>query len=75
MRDKRSKFVALSEARMNRAIRTLRLIGNLANRNNYEYTPEELRKMLSVLEAEMKHLRARFQTYTELPSSTFTLTH
>ena len=37
-RDKAAKFVELANRRVNRAIRDLQLVSNLANRQNYEYT-------------------------------------
>ena len=62
MRDKRSRFVELGQARVTKATQTLRLIGNLANPNNYEYSDEDVQKIFSALDAEMKLLKARFQT-------------
>ncbi len=40
----------------------LRLIGNLANSNNYEYSAEDVQKIFTTLDAEMKLLKAKFQT-------------
>jgi hypothetical protein len=60
MRNKRQKFVELAEKRVSRAIQTMRLIGNLANRNNYEYSADDLRKIIRALEVELKELRRRF---------------
>ncbi len=62
MRDKRSRFVELGEARVTKATQMLRLIGNLANLNNYEYTEDDAQKILSALDVEMKLLKAKFQT-------------
>jgi hypothetical protein len=62
MRDKRSRFVELGQARVTKATQMLRLIGNLANSNNYEYSDEDVQKIFSALDAEMKLLKARFQT-------------
>lgn len=62
MRDKRSRFVELGQARVTKATQLLRLIGNLANHNNYEYSEDDVQKILSALDAEMKLLKARFQT-------------
>ena len=42
-RDKRAKFVELAENRVNRAIKDLRLIGNLSNRSAYEFADEDIR--------------------------------
>lgn len=61
MRDKRAKFVELAEARVGRAIKTIRLIGNLSNRNNYEFSANDVSKIVGVLEGELRDLRARFK--------------
>ena len=45
MRDKRKKFVELAESRVNRAIKDIRLIGNLSNRSAYEYSEEDIRRI------------------------------
>lgn len=60
MRDKRKKFVELAEARVNRAIKDVRLIGNLANRSAYEYTDEDARKIFRILQKELDTAKARF---------------
>ena len=60
MRDKRSKFVKLAEARVNRAIKDVRLIGNLANRSAYDYEEEDVRKMFRALQKEFDAARSRF---------------
>ncbi|MER8508214.1 hypothetical protein NKH91_14655 [Mesorhizobium sp. M0894] len=60
MRDKRKKFVELTEARVTRAIKDIRLIGNLANRNAYDYTDEDVRKIFRVLAKELDLAKSRF---------------
>jgi hypothetical protein len=62
MRDKRSRFVDLAESRVTKATQTLRLIGNLANLNNYSYSEDDVQKIFSALDAEMKLLKAKFHT-------------
>ena len=37
-RDKRERFVDLGEARVRKASQMLRLIGNLSNTSNYDYS-------------------------------------
>ncbi len=71
--EKRDKFKRLAEKRVNRAIRDLRLIGNLANRNTYEYTEEDVRKIVGALQRELSALRARFETTSGATDTTFTL--
>ena len=61
-RDKRAKFVGLAEARTSRAMHTIRLIGNLASRSNYEYSDADVQKIVRALEIEVRDLRSRFQS-------------
>ena len=60
MSSKREKFIMLAEKRVTRAIKDLRLIGNLANRHNYDYTEDDTQKIISVLEMEFKHMKNKF---------------
>lgn len=60
-RNKRERFIELGEARVRKATQMLRLIGNLSNASNYEYSQEDAQKILSALDNEMKLLRAKFQ--------------
>ncbi len=60
MRNKRAKFVELVENRTNRAIKDVRLIGNLANRNAYEYSAEDVKKIFRALQRELDAAKARF---------------
>lgn len=73
MRDKRAKFVELAEARVARAIKTIRLIGNLSNRNNYEFGASDVSKIMGALEAELRDLRVRFKTDSGKTAPTFKL--
>jgi hypothetical protein len=60
MRDKRSKFVELAEARVNRAIKDIRLIGNLANKGAYDYAEDDTKKIFRALQKEIDAARTRF---------------
>lgn len=60
MRDKRKKFVDLAEARVNRAIKDIRLIGNLANKNSYEYSEHDTKKIFRALQKEIESAKSRF---------------
>jgi uncharacterized protein YecE (DUF72 family) len=61
MRDRRVKFKELAEKRVNSAIRYIRLVGNLSDRGNYDYSPEDIRKIKSTLELELKNALLRFE--------------
>jgi hypothetical protein len=60
MRDKRAKFVELANKRVNRAIKDVRLVGNLSNRSAYEFTEEDARRIVKTLQKEVETLRLRF---------------
>ena len=60
VRNKRAKFVELAENRVNRAIKDLRLIGNLSNRSAYEFTEDDIRKIFRALQKELDSAKGRF---------------
>lgn len=61
MTTKLQKFERLAEKRVSDAIKKLRLIGNLSNKNNYSYTDDHVKQLLEALEAEMRILKGRFR--------------
>jgi ABC-type Fe3+-hydroxamate transport system substrate-binding protein len=72
-RDKRAKFVELAQSRVNKAISHIRLIGNLANRTNYEFDDEDAKKIMRALQRELDALKARFSDTGNSLSSEFKL--
>ena len=60
-RNPRDKFVELANKRVTRAIKDLRLIGNLANRRAYVYTEYDYKKILKALQSELDIVKARFK--------------
>lgn len=60
MENKREKFVRLAEGRVNRALKDIRLVGNLSNRSAYSYTPEDVKKIFRALQRELEIARSRF---------------
>ena len=56
----RQRFVELAEKRVSRAIKDIRMIGKLANRSNYTYSDEDVRKITRALRKELKDLESRF---------------
>lgn len=73
MRDKRAKFVELATNRVNRAIKDLRLVGNLSNRSAYVYTEEDARKILRALTREIDDLKSRFRGEEQSDDKVFKL--
>lgn len=60
METKREKFVRLAEARTNKIIDLIRLLGNCSNKSNYDYTEEDVQKILSAIEKELKTIKIKF---------------
>lgn len=57
---KRQKFVELAEARVNKTLKDLQLIGNLSNRSAYEFSDADVRKIFSVLQKALESAKGRF---------------
>ncbi len=61
MPDKHQRFVTLAEHRTRRAIKDIRLVGNLSNRASYHYSPRDVKQILTAIESELQAARHRFQ--------------
>ena len=59
-RGKRANFVRLAEKRVGKAVASISLIGNLANRGAYEYGEKEVSRILEALRAEVDGVEAKF---------------
>jgi uncharacterized protein YceH (UPF0502 family) len=61
MKQRRERFVRLAEARVSKAMKSIRVVGNLSNRSNYEYSDTDVKKIVKALQSELFALEARFQ--------------
>lgn len=59
---KREKFVKLAESRTSNAIKAIRVIGKLGNRNAYDYDETDVRKIVKALSDEIEALKSRMKT-------------
>ena len=57
---KSERFMKIAEKRTNNILSTLRLLGNCANTNNYKYTEEQVKKIFSAIESELRSTKAKF---------------
>lgn len=57
--NKREKFVELAQARTKNAIKSIRIIAKLGNKNAYEYSEADVKKIASALTREIEALKAR----------------
>ena len=58
----RERFVRLAEARTQKIIDTIKLLGNCSNSYVYEYTQKDIDKIFSTIEAELKVTKSKFST-------------
>ena len=57
---KSERFVRLAEARVNKIIKMVRLLGNLSWSSNYEYTTDQVAQIFKALQTELNTARRRF---------------
>jgi len=69
----REKFVELAEKRVRRAIKDIKLIGNLSNRSNYVYTEKDVKKIIKALQGALSEMKSRFDRHGEGDEIDFTL--
>lgn len=60
-RDKQQKFVKLANNRVNKAIKSIQLVSNLSNKQNYEYSDEQAQKIIRAIQSEVELMKDGFQ--------------
>jgi hypothetical protein len=73
LRDKRKKFEDIAVRRVNKVIKEIRLIGNLSNRSSYEYSEDDVKKIIKALQREVDTVKARFEGPGKGADSAFSL--
>lgn len=73
MPSKRDKFVELAEARVNKTLKDLQLIGNLSNRSAYEFSEADIRKIFGALQKGIDSAKSRFSRDGETAGGSFRL--
>ena len=61
MANARDNFVRLAEARTNKLLKDLDLLGNLSNRSNYSYTEDDVKLIFRVLGKKIQETELRFK--------------
>lgn len=59
-KSKAERFIELGSKRTGKALKAIRQIGNLSNKGSYEYTEEQVQKIISALRAEVDAIESRF---------------
>jgi len=57
---KRERFIRVAEARTNKILDMMKLLGNCATPTNYDYSKEDVKKIFDALEKELKNTKSRF---------------
>jgi hypothetical protein len=57
----REKFARLATKRVSKALKAIQLIGNLSNKSNYDYTPQDVQKIFKALQDEVNLSRRKFE--------------
>ncbi|MFR5875513.1 MAG: hypothetical protein ACLUFN_03385 [Eubacterium sp.] len=70
---KRDKFVRLAEARTNKIIDMIQLLGNCSNLSTYDYTQQDVDKIFSAIEYEIKEAKKKFNKIENKKGTRFTL--
>lgn len=60
--EKLERFKRVAENRTNKIIDNIRLLGNCANRSNYEYSEDDVKKIFSAIETELKNTKLKYQS-------------
>lgn len=58
--EKSERFVRIAEARTNKIIDMINLLGNCSNTATYEYTEKDVDKIFSAIESELKNTKRKF---------------
>jgi len=73
MSAKRENFVRLAEARVSRALDSIRVIGNLSNRSNYEYDEQDVKKIIKTLQDEVAKVKMQLEAKSGVSKQQFKL--
>lgn len=72
MSEKREKFVRLAEGRTQDALQAIRKLGNLSNKRAYDYSQDDVKKIVKALRDGIAELERKFASNDE-PSDVFRL--
>lgn len=70
---KRDKFVRIVQARTNKILNMVQLLGNCSNQSQYEYTQKDVDKIFKAIQTELDEAKKRFSKQDSEKGSKFTL--
>lgn len=69
---KREKFIRIAEARTNKIIDMIQLLGNCSS-SDYDYTRQDVEKIFSAIESEVRETKKKFNRSEPRKNARFTL--
>ena len=54
------RFRRIATRRTNNILRQIQVLGNCSNKSSYSYTEEDIKKIFSAIEGELRSVKARF---------------
>ncbi len=70
---RRERFVRLAEARTNKIIDMIQLLGNCSNQSQYEYSQKDVTKIFNAIQTELDSAKKRFNKQDIQKGSKFKL--
>ena len=70
---KREKFVRIAEARTNKIINMIQLLGNCSNQSLYEYSQKDVNKIFNTIQTGLDEAKKRYSKQDSQKGSKFTL--
>jgi len=57
---RKERFKRVATRRTNNILRQIQILGNCSNKSSYSYTEEDIRKIFSVIEGELRTVKSMF---------------
>ncbi len=58
--EKKERFKKLATYRTNEVLKRLKVLGNCANRSAYEYSEEDIRKIFTAIDFQLRGVKGKF---------------
>ncbi len=58
---KNARFTRLAQTRTTNVLRAIRILGNLSNTSNYEYTPDQVTKIFKAIQDQLDIAESKFE--------------
>lgn len=63
MESRNERFKRIATRRTNNILNQMRLLGNLSNKSTYDYSEEEVNKIFSAIESQLKIAKVKFHSH------------